>query len=92
MKELKEKKCTKCHQVKPITDFRWRKDRNIWTPSCKKCFIQKESICSGMTWDKTNDIIEEPFCIDEDQTRRLAVKIGRPICGNCIKTLYATYG
>lgn len=36
-KDIKEKKCTKCGQVKPIEEFYYRKKENRYYSICKEC-------------------------------------------------------
>lgn len=34
---MKEKKCTKCYKVKPISDFTYNRTRKQYHSHCKKC-------------------------------------------------------
>lgn len=35
------KKCTKCKQEKPLSEFYWRKSRNNYSPKCKICWNEE---------------------------------------------------
>lgn len=53
------------------------------------CSVSSWSLCSSVEENET--VSEGIGCLTEDQARIEAAKIGRAVCGNCIKTLYATY-
>ena len=38
IQELHTKECSKCHQIKPLLDFHFRKESKIYRLECKKCF------------------------------------------------------
>lgn len=52
------------------------------------CTSAHVSECKEMTKD---DSAGNKFaCKTEDQARKLIAEIGRPVCGTCVSTLYAT--
>ena len=54
-----------------------------------QCTSNAWSLCSSM--DKTESNGNKFACLTEDEARKECAEIGRDVCGNCIKTLYATY-
>ncbi|WP_404380981.1 hypothetical protein [Caenispirillum salinarum] len=54
-----------------------------------KCTPKPKSICGAM---KKGDSVANKFaCKDEDDARMECARIGRDVCGNCVRHLYATY-
>lgn len=53
----------------------------------KECTSKTESICGAV--EKTDGDEEIKSCLTEEEARMLAAKLGREVCGNCIRHLYA---
>lgn len=55
----------------------------------KACISRNESLCEAM---HKSEGIEDIFNnTPEIEARKECAKIGRAVCGNCVKSLYATY-
>ncbi|MXN90192.1 hypothetical protein GR160_03050 [Flavobacterium sp. Sd200] len=54
-----------------------------------RCFVEPESICEAM--DKVDSNHTVFACLDENEARKECASQGRPVCGNCVKNLYANY-
>lgn len=53
------------------------------------CRKKSNSVCKAMNLSEKESILFE--CLSEKDVRLECAKIGRQVCGNCIKSLYATY-
>lgn len=55
-----------------------------------KCTSNPISICEAK--EKINGTnVRDAICLEEEEARYKAAEIGREVCGNCVKNLYATY-
>lgn len=46
------------------------------------------SVCSAMNINQKGEAVFT--CLVEDDARKECAKVGRAVCGNCVKNLYAT--
>ena len=53
-----------------------------------KCTSNDDSICDAM--NKSDSSGNKFACVDEKKARINCAQIGRQVCANCIKELYAT--
>ena len=51
------KHCNKCHETKSLTEFYFRKDKNIYKSDCKLCQKKNKAIydCKGLDYYDRND-------------------------------------
>lgn len=60
------------------------------TPSTPgHCTPRNTSICEAMNNSESIRVIFA--CKTEEEARKKCAEIGREVCGNCVKNLYATY-
>ena len=62
--------------------------RNSHTNVCE-CINGGKSICNKMKLSDQENVVLT--CGTEDEARMKAAKIGRPVCGICVSSLYTTY-
>jgi len=57
------KKCTKCKNEKPLTEFYFEKKRNIYHPKCKECHISYRNINK----EKNSNKQKEYYLLNKDK-------------------------
>jgi len=59
-----------------------------FTPT--NCTANRLSICKK--FDRTgDDAVQIKICLNENEARLYAARLGRSVCGICVSDLYATY-
>lgn len=60
------------------------------TKADENCYPKFSSICNKMNSSERGPDVKL-ICGNDDDARRVAAQIGRPVCGTCVSHLYATY-
>lgn len=59
------------------------------TNSPSLCDAVLMSQCNKISRDETENV--HSFCASDSETRMQSANIGRPVCGQCVATLYTDY-
>jgi hypothetical protein len=88
---IKEKKCTKCGKTQDISEFSFRKIRNVYESACKTCNTNRERVRRSIHSAKINarrKVIRKPLTAEQKLTNNLRKRVNGFIENRNGKNLY----